>query len=132
MSSEAVELLKKCRSNEFVGQGVNNGRGSGGNSVMGDLARPALSISWNENFKLGRGLFSVVYEGFFHDNKFAVKKIDKANINPDFDEKKEDVMKLLDHLNVVKLYYVLHQVDCRCFNLLLKLKVFLFVILLCF
>ncbi len=81
--------------------------------VEDDLLRPTLSLSWSKDVNLGRGAFAVVYEGFLYDTKVAIKKVIKTNVNSEFNNIKEDIIKMLDHPNILKVYSVLHQIQCK-------------------
>lgn len=70
-------------------------------------------MEWRESEKKFRGSLSVVFKASYAGVKVAAKRIKKASLNPDFNDEAENVLKLLDHPNVLKLYSVVHKSQCK-------------------
>jgi serine/threonine-protein kinase/endoribonuclease IRE1 len=60
------------------------------------------SIELDERYLIGHGGSGKVFFGRFEGKKVAVKRVDLM----DTDEREEEALKKLNHLNVVKLYHV--------------------------
>ena len=71
-----------------------------------------MSLELTEQSKrLGKGAFGIVYEGMWNGNQVAIKRIDKIEFllpSPESAEQRgeEDIMKNLNHSNVLKLFHV--------------------------
>jgi serine/threonine protein kinase len=60
------------------------------------------SIELDPRDKLGQGGFGSVFNGKFGGKEVAVKRVESIET----DEREEDALKKLNHLNVVQLYHV--------------------------
>jgi hypothetical protein len=60
------------------------------------------SIELDPRDKLGQGGFGSVFNGKFGGKEVAVKRVESIET----DEREEDALKKLNHMNVVRLYHV--------------------------
>jgi hypothetical protein len=88
--------------------------------------RSIFSMKWSfrEGVKAFRGNFSEVSEAYYAGVKVAVKEIENAYVNRNFRDEMENIMKLLDHPNVLKLYSVVHMPQWK-YNLKILFVLFL-------
>lgn len=61
-------------------------------------------LSFDRNKVLGEGAFGVVYEGVWNNTIVAVKRIPIRHAASN--EEEENALKMLDHINVNKLFHV--------------------------
>ncbi len=72
-----------------------------------------MKWSFREGVKAFRGNFSKVREAYYAGVKVAVKEIENAYVNRNFRNEVENIVKLLDHPNLLKLYSVVHMPHCK-------------------
>jgi serine/threonine-protein kinase/endoribonuclease IRE1 len=60
-----------------------------------------MQIEYDREVPLGEGAFSFVFLGKYNGVKVAVKRVQLHNVN----ENEEKALQLLDHPNIVKLFY---------------------------
>ena len=73
-----------------------------------------MLIEFHRQKVLGKGGFATVYEGVWGESKVAVKRflIGDAASN----EQEEKALKMLDHVNVIKLFHVEEDQDFKYFK----------------
>ncbi len=68
-------------------------------------------LTFDRTKVLGKGAFGIVYEGVWDGNTVAVKRIPMYHAATD--EQEEKALKILDHINVNKLFYVQNGEDFK-------------------
>ena len=74
-----------------------------------------MSFSFERQKVLGKGNFGVVFEGDWNGQRVAVKRINLMDLETrrNGEESPEEVLKNLDHLNVIKLFHVDSDMDFK-------------------
>ena len=74
-----------------------------------------MSFSFERQKVLGKGNFGVVFEGNWNGQRVAVKRINLMDLETrrNGEESPEEVLKNLDHLNVIKLFHVDSDMDFK-------------------
>jgi serine/threonine-protein kinase/endoribonuclease IRE1 len=61
-----------------------------------------MEIKFNNQLRLGKSAFDSVFPGTFQGRKVAIKRVELINAT----DNEEEVLKRLDHPNIVKLFHV--------------------------
>ena len=61
-----------------------------------------MEIQFDRKVRLGQGGYGAVFPGTFQGNKVAVKRVQLIDAT---NENEENIMKQLDHPNIVKLFH---------------------------
>ena len=68
--------------------------------------------NYNSDIILGKGAYSTVYKGFNNINEiFAIKKIEYKGTIKKYIDEEINIMKSLNHINIIKLYDVILVAD---------------------
>jgi predicted Ser/Thr protein kinase len=82
-------------------------------SISGSSAFSSFDskLTFDRRKVLGKGGFSTVYEGAWGGVKVAVKRFFKGDASSN--EQEEKALKMLDHVNVIKLFHVEEDQDFK-------------------